>query len=95
LNTPIIKLEKSQECYECEEKKKVGSKIFCKRCNKSHFVCVDCIPDYLEYERIENPNTTKPLERSNSNSIFSDYPTIRTSEYTINQYSESTIKEFQ
>ena len=47
---PIIKLEKPKECYECESNKKTGSKIFCKRCNESHFVCLNCIPTYLEYE---------------------------------------------
>lgn len=54
LNSIPIHLEKSKECYECESNKKTGSKIFCKRCNESHFVCKDCIPIYLKYEPESN-----------------------------------------
>ena len=53
MSFPVIKLEKSKECYECEIKKKSGSKFYCKRCNENHFVCVNCIPTYLKYEGIK------------------------------------------
>lgn len=50
MNFPISKFEKPHVCYECDKRKQEGSKIYCERCNESHFVCKDCIPTYLEYE---------------------------------------------
>ena len=94
MNSIEITFEKPKVCYECDEKRKTGKKFYCERCNEWHFVCKDCVDDYLEYERIENPVTTKPLSRE-ENSKFSQYPTNQNSEYAINQYSESSIKEFQ
>lgn len=37
-------------CYECEMKKQEGTRLYCKRCNRLHFLCKVCIPTYIEYE---------------------------------------------
>ncbi len=50
MKVEVIRLEKSRECYECEINKKEGSLFNCHRCIESHFVCMDCIPTYLNYE---------------------------------------------
>lgn len=82
----IIQLAKKIECYECEGRKKIGTRFNCERCNKTHFVCKDCIPIYLEYEENDNFNVLEEIDDSIQNKIVSNSKM---------QYSEATIKESQ
>ncbi|MFQ5781521.1 MAG: hypothetical protein ACE5GR_00530 [Nitrosopumilus sp.] len=90
MNIPIIKLKKSQECYECESKKQKGTKFYCKRCKESHFVCVNCIPVYLKKEKSEFENSFKI-----DNALEGLANSIQDRIELDSDFSKSTKKEFQ